>query len=160
MTPQPGDVVLVSRGSGLFDRLVRWATTSYFFHAALVADGGDVIEARLRGVSRRPLSEYAGRYWAYSVAGATQAQREAAVEFCQAKVGTSYGWGDIVADALRLGLHVNTGYRWRTWKHLDCSCLVAAAYADAGLWTTLKPAPSPADLGWSPVLSGPRPWRE
>ncbi len=160
MTPQLGDVVLVRRGNGLFDGLVRWATASPYFHAALVADNGDLIEARLHGVARRPGSEYDGRADILRPEGTTQAQREAAVAFAQAKVGTAYGFEDVIADALRLGLHLNVGYRWRTWKHLDCSCLVAAAYASVGIWLTLKPAPSPADLGWSPVLSGPRPWRE
>ncbi len=160
MIPQPGDILLVRRSTGIFDGLVQWATTSPYFHAALMADGGDVIEARLRGVTRRSASEYGGRADVFRPAGTTLADRTAAIEFAQKKVGTSYGWHDILADALRLGLHIDTGYRWRTWKHLDCSCLVTAAYASAGIWLTLKPAPSPADLGWSPVLSGPRPWRQ
>ncbi len=157
---QPGDVVLVRRGNGLFDKLVRFATVSPYYHAALVADGGDVIEARLHGVVRRPASEYAGRCNVLVPDGVTPADRAQAVAFAQSKVGLPYGWGDILADALRLGLHIDTGYRWRAWKHLDCSCLVTAAWASQGIWLTEEPAPSPASLGWSPVLIGSRPWRE
>lgn len=160
MNAQPGDVVLVRRGTGIFDRLVQWATVSPYYHAALVAEGGDVIEARLHGVQRRPLTEYAGRADVFRVAGSTSAERSAAVGFAQGKVGLPYGWGDVLADALRLGLHIDTGYRWRAWKHLDCACLVTAAWASTGIWLTEEPAPSPASLGWSPVVIGPRPWRE
>jgi len=155
-----GDLVMVRRGNGLFDRLVRFATVSPYFHCAIVADRGDLIEARMGGVARRPVTEYAGRADILSPVGATQAQREAAVAFCQAKLGQPYGYEDILADALRLGFHIDTAYRWRTWAHMDCSALVANAWATAGLWLTFEPAPTPASLGWSPILSGPRPWAE
>ena len=160
MTLQPGDVVLVRRGTGIFDRLVRFATVSPYFHVAIVDDAQTLIEAGMDGVRRVDGDKYAGRSDVQSPAGATDEQREAAVQFVRMRVGLSYGWGDIVADALRLGLHVNTAYRWRRWRHFDCSCLVAAAWASAGIWLTEEPAPSPASLGWSAVLQGPRPWRE
>ena len=157
---QPGDVVLVRRGNGLFDRLVRFATVSPYYHAAIMDDSATLIEAGMGGVRKVDGDKYAGKSDVLAPAGATAAQREAAVQFARMHVGLRYGWGDIVADALRIGLHVATGYRWRRWKHMDCSCLVAAAWASAGIWLTDEPAPSPASLGWSPVLIGPRPWRE
>jgi hypothetical protein len=158
-----GDVLLVHRGSGIFDGLVRFATTSPFYHAAILTggDGGtEIIEAAMSGVRYSNVSAYAGRADVLEVEGATDAQRQAAVTFAKSKLMLPYGWGDIVADALRLGLHVDTGWRWRMWRHMDCSCLVANAWATAGIPLTFAPAPSPGDLGWSPLLVGPRPWAE
>ena len=155
----PGDVILVRRGNGLFDKLVRFATVSSYFHCAIVDDANTLIEAAFGGVRRVPSTKYDGKSDVLTV-NATPAQREAAVQFARWHVGLPYGWGDVVADALRIGLHVPTGYRWRAWRHMDCSCLCAAAWAAAGIPLTFEPAPSPASLGWSPVLVGPRPWRE
>lgn len=158
--PQPGDIVLVYRGNGIFDKLVQWATVSPFFHAAMIVDGTRLIEAAFGGVRYNAVDHYAGRSVVLSPDGATADQRKAAVAHAQLCWGRPYGWGDIVADALRLGLHVPIGYRWRIWHNYDCSSLVANAWALAGLPLTLEPAPSPATLGWSTVLAGPRPWKE
>ncbi len=158
--PQPGDLILVYRGNGLFDKLVQWATVSPFYHVAMVVGQQRLIEAAFGGVRYQPVDKYAGRAEVLSPAGATDVQRAKAVAAVQLYWRQAYGWGDIVADALRLGLHVPTGYRWRTWHHYDCSCLVANAWALAGLPLTFAPAPSPADLGWSTILTGPRPWTE
>ncbi len=157
---QPGDIILVYRGNGIFDKLVQWATVSPFFHAAMVVDSERLIEAAMGGVRYNGVDRYAGRSVVLSPAGATADQRKAAVAHAQLYWRQAYGWGDIVADALRLGLHVPIGYRWRTWHHYDCSCLVANAWAAAGVPLTLEPAPSPASLGWSTALIGPRPWKE
>lgn len=157
---RPGDLILVRRGDGAFDRLVRFATVSPYFHVAIVEDSATLVEAAMGGVRRDDLHKYDGRSDLRSPQGATAYQRQQAVKFCWSRVGLGYGWGDIVADALRLGLHVPTGYRWRRWQHFDCSCLVAAAWATAGLPLTLEPAPTPASLGWSALLRGPAPWRE
>ncbi len=157
-SPKPGDIVLVRRGTGILDKLVQFFTTSPYFHAAMVLEGGDLIEAAFGGVRRVDGDKYAGRSDTLSPANATDAQRAAATQWAREKLLLGYGWHDILADALRLGLHVPVGYRWRTWRHLDCSCLCAAAWATAGLPLTFVPAPSPGDLGFSPVLVGPRPW--
>lgn len=158
MTPQIGDVVLVRRGTGVFDKLVQWGTCSPYFHAAIVVSETDLIEARMSGVKRNSIAEYAGRSDVLSVAQADPAQRKQAVAWAESKLLLGYGWRDILADVLRIGLHIPTGYRFWHWKHFDCSCLVTAAWRAAGIELTLAPAPSPADLGWSPILDGPRPW--
>ena len=160
MTAQPGDIILVFRGNGIFDKLVQFATTSPFFHAAMVVDNERLIEAAMGGVRYNAVDHYAGKSVVLSPNGATADQRKAAVANAQLYWGQAYGWKDIVADALRLGLHVPIGYRWRTWHHYDCSALVANAWAHAGLPLTFEPAPSPASLGWSTMLIGPRPWKE
>ncbi len=160
MTMQPGDLILVYRGNGLFDKLVRWATVSPFYHVAMVVDSQDLIEAAFGGVRYADVNKYQGKSVVLSPVGATPAQRAKAVAEARLHWRQAYGWKAIWTDALRIGLHVPIGYRWRTWHHYDCSCLVAAAWATAGLPLTYAPAPSPADLGWSTTLQGPRPWSE
>ena len=160
MTAQPGDLILVYRGNGIFDKLVQWATVSPFFHAALVVDSERLIEAAMGGVRYNAVDHYAGRSVVLSPSGATAEQRKAAVAHAQLYWGQPYGWSMIVQDAERLGLHLPVGYRWRRLAHWDCSGLVAEAWANAGLPLTLVPAPTPGDLGFSTALVGPRPWKE
>ena len=154
----PGDIILVSRGNGILDRLVRWATVTPYFHAAMVVDSERLIEAAFGGVRYRPVDTYAGRSSVLSLKGATAAQREAAVQWAQMHWGTPYGWRTILIDTARIGLHLPIGYGWRRLSHLDCSCFVTAAWWQAGVPLTFVPAPTPGDLGFSVELVGPRPW--
>ena len=156
----PGDVLLLRRGTGILDRIVQIVTTSPYYHAAIVIDGGYLVEARFHGVAMRPVSEYGDRADVFQVLGATDAQREKACEFAKTKLHLPYGWKDILIDALNLGLHIPVGYRWKTYGHYDCSALVALAWATAGHPLTLCPVPTPGELGWSVALVGPRPWAE
>lgn len=160
MTMQPGDLILVYRGNGLFDKLVRWATVSPFYHVAMVVDSQDLIEAAFGGVRYADVNKYQGKSVVLSPVGATPAQRAKAVAEARLHWRQPYGFKDILVDALRIGLHVPIGYRWRTWHGYDCSALVANCWALAGLPLTYAPVPSPADLGWSTTLQGPRPWSE
>lgn len=52
---QPGDTLLML-GRGPLSALIAWCGDSIYSHAALVADGGDLIEAAARGVRRYPLA--------------------------------------------------------------------------------------------------------
>lgn len=54
-TLQPGDILLVMSEGPLSD-LIAWASDGAYSHAALVVDGGDVIEASLGGVRRSSLA--------------------------------------------------------------------------------------------------------
>lgn len=49
-----GDVLLMM-GEGPLSELIAWASDGPYSHAAIVADGGDVIEAGTRGVVRTPV---------------------------------------------------------------------------------------------------------
>ena len=51
---QVGDVLLML-GEGPLSQLIAWCGDSIYSHAALVADGGDLIEASASGVRRYPL---------------------------------------------------------------------------------------------------------
>jgi uncharacterized protein YycO len=148
----PGDVVLVRRASGLFDRLVQFGTVSPYFHSAMVVDTGRVIEADFHGVQYTTLYTYkfSGDLWVPQ--GVTDAQRAKAVAFCEARLGKPYGWKDVLEDLGRIAFHIPFGYNWVHWSHFDCSCLIAAAWFNAGRPLTRTPIPTPADLGWSEIL--------
>lgn len=152
---KPGDVVLVA-GRGWIERMIEWATDSPYSHAALVGNG-HLIEATFGGVHTAPLGKYPGADVLRPRVASGGAQR--AVEWAEAMVGQPYGWRDIVWDAERDLLHLPVGWRWRHLGHRDCSALVAAAWASAGVPLTFMPAPSPGDLGFSAVLAGPRHWQ-
>lgn len=159
---QPGDVLLmVGRPEltlgGALDAGIEWATDSPFDHACIVGEG-ELIEALWR-VSVSPLNKYASNGWAYRVE-ATDAQKTAAVAWMKARFGQTYGVKDILADAARDILHLPL---WpanspRAKQRYTCSGLVTAAYASAGVMLTYAPWPSPADLSFSPLLVGKRPW--
>lgn len=53
---QVGDVLLML-GEGPLSQLIAWCGDSIYSHAALVADGGDLIEASASGVRRYPLAQ-------------------------------------------------------------------------------------------------------
>ena len=55
-TLQAGDVLLML-GEGPLSQLIAWCGDSIYSHAALVAAGGDLIEAAAKGVRRYPLAQ-------------------------------------------------------------------------------------------------------
>lgn len=52
---QEGDLLLMM-GDGPLSDLIAWASDGVYSHAAIVADGGELIEASLAGVRRYPLA--------------------------------------------------------------------------------------------------------
>ncbi|WP_262378471.1 hypothetical protein [Luteimonas viscosa] len=53
---QTGDILLML-GEGPLSELIAWASDGDYSHAAVVADGGDLIEAAASGVRRYPLAQ-------------------------------------------------------------------------------------------------------
>ena len=53
---QTGDILLML-GEGPLSQLIAWASDGAYSHAAIVADGGDLIEAAASGVRRYPLAQ-------------------------------------------------------------------------------------------------------
>lgn len=162
-TLRPGDIILcvgkadLSLG-GALDASIEWATDSPFDHAALVGDK-ELIEGLWR-VTLSGLGKYADSTGvAYSVT-ATDAERAAAVAWMKSRVGQSYGVKELLEDAGRDILHLPLWPKGspRAKQRYTCSGLVAAAYAQAGVTLTWAPWPSPADLSFSPLLVGKRPW--
>ena len=162
-TLQSGDVLLmIGRPQldlgGALDAGIEWATDSPFDHAALVGDG--VLLEQLWTVTQSPLDKYAANGWRFQVRGVASYDADKAIAFVTARLGQTYGVKDILADAARDILHLPL---WpanspRAKQRYTCSALVTAAWASAGVMLTYAPWPSPADLSFSALLVGPRPW--
>ena len=157
---QPADVLLMEPNPSegflphLLDLGISWATTSPFVHAAIVADG-HIVEA-LWHVTRSPLAKYEGSGWVFRPQ-ATDAQKAQAIAWAETRVGQQYGLEALLEDAARDIAHIPLWPRLNP-RSVTCSGLVAFAYEHAGYRLTAAPIPSPADLSYSPLLIGPRPW--
>lgn len=156
-----GDILLMTSGEGsiparVLDWLISHSEADPFVHACLVGDG-HLIDPVWR-VEQVPIDRYVANGWAFRVE-ATDAQRAAAVAWAEERVGNAYGVAELLADAARLDLHIvlPAWYRWRP-QHWTCSGFVNAAFASADVTLTYAPAVTPADLSYSPLLIGERPW--
>jgi uncharacterized protein YycO len=168
---QPGDFFLAPNfGPKLLDRiesvLVKWGTRAPVAHAGIYVGEVDgvpsIVEAEPEGARLAPLDTHKRDIW--SRVNISQEQRDKAVEWAVSKVGTPYGFLDIIAIALctrRLGLPWDPKNppaflkRLRDPKTLICSQLVAMAYQEAGVTLVdgLDPAlTSPGDL-WRAIGS-------
>jgi uncharacterized protein YycO len=148
--PRPGDLRLI-RGHGPLERLVEFATVCQFSHIAMAVDETTLIESKeFHGVRFVPVNTYPDAEW-YTVSCSPETSATA-VDFARTKLGLSYGWRDALDDGLREILHIPVGTRWQAFRRFDCSSLVVAAYAAAGLPITYRPVPSPADVIWSPLV--------
>lgn len=150
----PGDVVLVP-GRGVLAWMIEFSTANPFSHAAVATGAGTLVEAGIV-VVERPAPLYAREGWAYRVR-ASEAERVRAVAAARRRLGEPYGVRELLFDAARFDLHLVP--KPRPLHHLTCSGLVAACYAEAGVILTHAPWPAPADLSYSPLLEGPRPWQ-
>lgn len=153
---RPGDVILVAihPWQDILADLITFATASPYTHAVLVGDG-HLIES-VAHVTRSPLSKYTHTGDAFSVL-ATGDQKQAAIEVAEARVGTPYGTSELLDDAARYFLHLPAVYPWNA-RRQTCSGFVAYAFRKSGVPLSFAPDPSPADLSYSPLLVGSRPW--
>lgn len=158
---RPGDIALVcghtqgeSAAGFLLDFLIDFATVNPFHHAAIVGDG--VLIEALWKVTASPLGKYQDVAYAFRPNVSKQVAA-AAADWARGRIGDRYGVKEILADGARDLLHIPVGFGWRP-SHLSCSALVAEAYRRVGAPITRAPLPSPADLSYSPILMGPRPW--
>lgn len=146
----PGDILLIAESDPI-SRLVEWATISPYSHAVLVADG-HLLEALVgQGVVQSPLSKYEGSPGLFHarVLAANANQVDFAVKWAELWVGKRYGWREALTAGARDVLHVPI--RPRGFAHLDCSGLIAAAYAAALCPLTRAIAPTPGDL-WASMM--------
>ena len=146
---RPGDVLLV-HGSSFVDAVIRWATSSVYNHAAIIAsDGVSAVEAQVPVVRKIPASAYAGRADVWRPQPFAPVVAKAAAARAERFVGKPYGWREVLAAGLWDVAHAPVTWRLR---HLDCSGLVFQSFADVNLLLTRHPFPAPADLGWSAML--------
>ena len=147
--PQPGDLLLV-RGQGPIERTIEFCTSSPYSHVATLTPSGELVEAKeFAKVRIVPVDTYPDADW-FRVQCSPQ-KRLQAVAWALKRVGQPYGWGDITHDWNRPLVGADLLRRTHL-QPLDCSCLVAWAFQQAGVQITRRPYPSPADLYFSPVL--------
>lgn len=128
-TPRPGDILLFYNAGGLA-RLVTWYSGSPFYHVAIYAGEGHVLEARPRGVVRRDLSgPIGGRDFA--VIRAPGQSGPEALAWAQRHLGDNYGFLNVAGLMLdRVFQHLNLN---RTLPgQWSCGDYVATAFAQAG----------------------------
>lgn len=154
MTP-PGHEPLPNR---ILDDGITVSTVNPFAHSALVVgEPGHLtmIEALWR-VTESPLDKYEATGWYYPLTlSATQSRVLEAAAF--SKMGQLYGASQIWESFLRDDVHIDIHPRLDP-HHLDCSGLLCWICRQAGIRLTYAPVPSPADISYSPLLPGPRPW--
>lgn len=142
----------------ILDDGIAVSTVSPFTHAALVVGtaGHLVLVEALWRITVSPLDKYAATGWYYPLT-LTATQSRVLESAARSKIGQLYGlsvvWQDFVRDDLHVDLHPRLDPR-----HMDCSEFVVWSVRQAGVRLTYAPAPSPADLGYSVALRGPRPW--
>ena len=83
---QPGDILLFYHATGFKGRLIAWFTRSRYYHAAIYAGEGYVIEARPGGVVDRDLNGPEGGH-EYVVIPAPGRRGEEALEWAKSQLG-------------------------------------------------------------------------
>jgi hypothetical protein len=127
--PRPGDILLFHHVARFRDVLIVWVTRSPFYHAALYADAGHVVEARPRGVGRNSLR---GRERNFVVIPAPEGQGEAALAWANTQLGAPFDRWDlwvIFLEHLFTHWHIN----YNPHGKYTCAELVATAYQHAGV---------------------------
>lgn len=126
---KPGDILLFFRPNRSRDYLIKWVTGSRFYHVALWAAPGQVVEARPKGVVEEGLE---GREDEYIVVPAPQNRGEAALVWARTQQGAPFDTDDLIVVGLE--------HLFRHWKinytkpgYYTCSELVVCAYRQAGV---------------------------
>jgi len=154
---QPGDIILVYPSSAwdVLGQAIAWVTRNPYSHAAIVVSETECVEALYR-VTKVPVSKYFDRADVYAVQAPTDV-RWAASRVALARVGNRYGFRELAYDLL-MDLEHRPLYSRIRLRHYTCSGLVYVCYSEVGITLTHAPYPSPADLSYSPLLVGTRPW--
>jgi hypothetical protein len=128
--PEPGDILLFYRATGL-NRVITWFTRSAYYHVALYAGDHCVIEARPGGVIRRDLRGREGGH-SYRVVPGPEGKGLDALRWAQERIGARYDRLDVVVIVLeRVFRHLQINYTPR--DRFSCGEFVALAYAEVGV---------------------------
>jgi uncharacterized protein YycO len=144
--------ILLYRGTGIINSLIRWQTRSHYAHAAIHYNGSVYEALPFKGVIVRPVEDRDTKDAAeFIIAGGgaylVEDQLGLALDFLSAQVGRKYDFGGIVRFMTRQKSPKNK--RW------FCSELVYAAIQAAGLNLLNENEAykiSPALLSLSPYL--------
>jgi len=151
----PGQIILV-RSSGILADAIKFATVNPYSHAVMVGNG--YILESLWKIVKSPLDKYATTGDAYLV-DASQEQRLGAVKWMENHLGQIYGIEAILEDGARDIAHIPIWPKLNP-RSVTCSGAVSIAYQMQGVILTYACLPSPADLSYSPLLVGKRPWEK
>jgi uncharacterized protein YycO len=145
---EPKAKILLFRGTGVIDALIRWQTWGKYAHAAiLLPDGKTLIESvPWYGVRMRQITDF-DRIDVFDVPSYSKEQIDKAVDFARTQIGKKYAYLDIIRFIIR-----TKGNEQNSWF---CSELVFAAFQKAGIDLLARiPAwkVSPQGLSTSPLM--------
>jgi hypothetical protein len=127
--PRPGDILLFHHIARLRDLLITMVTHSPFYHTALYAGDGHVVEARPQGVIFNDLQ---GRERNFVVVPAPEGKGEAALAWAKTRLGAQFDrldFGVIFLEHVFKSWHIN----YTPKNRYTCAELVATAYEHAGV---------------------------
>ncbi|HSC48024.1 MAG TPA: hypothetical protein VLG68_08050 [Gammaproteobacteria bacterium] len=143
--PRPGDILLFHHIARLRDLLITMVTHSPFYHTALYAGDGHVVEARPQGVIFNDLQ---GREQNFVVVPAPEDKGEEALAWAKTRLGAKFDrldFGIIFLEHVFKFWHIN----YTPKDRYTCAELVASAYEHAGVRLVPEKAideVEPADL--------------
>jgi len=155
----PGDLLFI-HGTDLLATLIEWAESNPFSHVIVVKNDHEGYQAYPgRKIEIVNIDKYLldPANEIYTCPILTDEQRSQIIATAESFVGGNYGYKDIVADGLRYILHLKI-HDISDTSTLDCSMFAYECYLKAGVRLTWAPVPSVADLSYSPLLIGKRPW--
>jgi len=143
--PKPGDILLFHHIARLRDLLITMVTHSPFYHTALYAGDGHVVEARPQGVIYNGLC---GRERNYVVVPGPEGKGEAALAWAKTQLGAPFDRFDflvILCEHLFKYWHIH----YTPHGRYTCAELVVTAFEHAGVRLVPEKAVDevePADL--------------
>lgn len=141
--------IVLFKGTSWISRMIRWQTRSKYSHAAILTEGGTLVES-LEGKGVQSTCDWNRPENAdiFDVPS-TQDQRNSIMGFLSAQVGKPYDWLMVVRFVTRRQEGRRTSGKW------FCSELVFAAFQQAGISLFRETEPwevSPGLLARSPLL--------
>jgi RimJ/RimL family protein N-acetyltransferase len=131
----PGDIVLFHHARGM-NRIITMVSGSRYYHVGIYAGGTEVIESRVKGVSKRDLTEakFQLRFRIIPAPGGPEVGR-AALQWAEKHLGERYAYFSVFALSLDRLLERFFGpvdIIWRQRARVSCGEFVAQAFEEAG----------------------------
>ncbi|RYG63984.1 hypothetical protein EON80_20115 [bacterium] len=131
----PGDIVLFHHARG-FSRLITAFSGSRYYHVALYDQGQTVIESRVRGVSKRDVSQSKIKlHFRVIPAPGGPEVGAAALQWANGQLGKRYAYfsiGALILDRFIEKMLGPVDLVWHQRERVSCGELVAQAYEAAG----------------------------
>ena len=127
--PRPGDILLFVRPHRLLDYVIKLFTLSKYYHVAIYAGNGRVVEARPKGVVQNGLE---GREGGYDVIPAPEGRGPEALAWALTQLGAGFDRWNMLVVLLE---HLFVRVRLNRTPHGKYSCgeFVATAFDHAGI---------------------------